>query len=124
MLGGIFTINFLYFEVQDWVAKSGCGYFEYANNFASAMSQKVVGFEVLWNLYVNDDDFKKVWLAFRAKAKLDNFHIFNGYPFEGNHPCIAQVYLREKLIRDLHGKDFSGYLGVETTISSTEMCYS
>ena len=43
------------------------------------MSQEVIGFEVLKDLYAEDDDFKETWTTCKSKAVQNDFHIYDGF---------------------------------------------
>ncbi|XP_022849059.1 uncharacterized protein LOC111371354 [Olea europaea var. sylvestris] len=90
---------------------------------SGVLNKEVIGFEYLKDLYVEDEDFAKVWEKCVLKQTDGKFHIVDDYLFHGNQVCIPQSYLREKLIQELHGGSLSGHLGRDKTIGGVAERY-
>ena len=76
---------------------------------------KVVGFDVLRDMYNEDAEFGKFWEACVEKPFKD-FLIVDGFLFKGNTLCIPSCSLRLSIIDELHGGTLSGHLGRVKTL--------
>uniref|UniRef100_A0A2N9ERR9 Reverse transcriptase n=1 Tax=Fagus sylvatica TaxID=28930 RepID=A0A2N9ERR9_FAGSY len=68
----------------------------------STLNAKLLGFEYVKELYVNDDDFASVFGACE-KAAFGKFYRLDGYLFRENRLCVPNSSMRELLVREAHG---------------------
>jgi len=62
---------------------------------------KVIGFDCLKELYVDDEDFGNIWAKCQQGFSHEGMHIQEGYLFGGNQLCIPRSSLREQVIHEL-----------------------
>ena len=62
------------------------------------LNAKLLGFEYVKKLYVNDDDFVSVYGACE-KALFGKFYRLDGYLFRDNRLCVPDSSMRELLVR-------------------------
>ena len=84
------------------------------------MNHEIIHFDVLEKAYLDDNDFKELLFACKTKEKQNDFHIYDGYLFKGNHLFIPYLCLHGQLIRDWHDGGLSGHLGIDKTTSDLE----
>uniref|UniRef100_A0A2N9HUP0 Integrase catalytic domain-containing protein n=1 Tax=Fagus sylvatica TaxID=28930 RepID=A0A2N9HUP0_FAGSY len=81
----------------------------------STLNAKLLGFEYVKELYVNDDDFASVFGACE-KAAFGKFYRLDGYLFRENRLCVPNSSMRELLVREAHGGGLMGHFGVRKTL--------
>uniref|UniRef100_A0A2N9I0N6 Reverse transcriptase n=1 Tax=Fagus sylvatica TaxID=28930 RepID=A0A2N9I0N6_FAGSY len=81
----------------------------------STLNAKLLGFEYVKELYVNDDDFASVFAACE-KATFGKFYRLDGYLFRENRLCVPNSSMRELLVREAHGGGLMGHFGVRKTL--------
>jgi hypothetical protein len=81
----------------------------------STLNAKLLGFEYVKELYVNDDDFATVFGACE-KAAFGKFYRLDGYLFRENRLCVPNSSMRELLVREAHGGGLMGHFGVRKTL--------
>jgi hypothetical protein len=81
----------------------------------STLNTKLLGFEYVKELYVNDDDFASVFAACE-KVAFGMFYRLDGYLFRENRLCVPNSSMRELLVREAHGGGLMGHFGVRKTL--------
>jgi hypothetical protein len=81
----------------------------------STLNAKLLGFEYVKELYVNDDDFASVFAACE-KAAFGKFYRLDGYLFRENRLCVPNSSMRELLVREAHGGGLMSHFGVRNTL--------
>ena len=79
------------------------------------LNAKLLGFEYVKELYVNDDDFASVFGACE-KVTFGKFYRLDGYLFRENKLCVPNSSMRELLVREAHGGGLMGHFGVRKTL--------
>ena len=81
----------------------------------STLNAKLLGFEYVKELYVNDDDFASVFGACE-KVAFGKFYRLDGYLFRENRLCVPNSSMRELLVCEAHGGGLMGHFGVRKTL--------
>ena len=55
------------------------------------LSWEIMGFEVLKELYVDDDDFSKVWANCMHKQPYDDFYIHGDFLMKSGQLCLPRI---------------------------------
>eukprot|EP00257_Ricinus_communis_P022642 XP_015582433.1 uncharacterized protein LOC107262252 [Ricinus communis] len=83
----------------------------------NTLDSKVLGFEYIKELYVEDVDFVKVYSTCIDGNAFDAFYVFDGYLFKKNRLCVPHCSLRVLLINEAYGGGLMGHFGVDKTYS-------
>ncbi|RDX66428.1 hypothetical protein CR513_54804, partial [Mucuna pruriens] len=70
----------------------------------TSLQTKLLGFEIIKDLYVNDSDFDQVWNSC-IKNACGDYYRYDGFLFKKNKLCVPTCSLREMLVRETHGGD-------------------
>ncbi|KAH9744190.1 Endonuclease [Citrus sinensis] len=81
----------------------------------STLNAKLLGFEYIKELYVNDLDFANVFNAYE-KIAFGKFYRHDGLLFRENKLCVPHSSLRELLVREAHGGGLMGHFGIAKTL--------
>ena len=81
----------------------------------STWNAKLLGFEYIKELYVNDPDFANVFNACE-KVAFGKFYRHDGLLFRENKLCVPHSSLRELLVREAHGGGLMGHFGIAKTL--------
>ncbi|GJR00530.1 RNA-directed DNA polymerase [Tanacetum coccineum] len=84
------------------------------------ISNKVVGFDSIKELYASDEDFGNIWMELETKQHRGEFILLDDYLFKGNRLCIPKTSLRSQLTKEVHAGGLSAHLGRDKTIASVE----
>ncbi|KAH9792628.1 Endonuclease [Citrus sinensis] len=81
----------------------------------STLNAKLLGFEYIKELYVNDPDFANVFNACE-KVAFGKFYRHDGLLFRENKLCVPHSSLRELLVREAHGGGLMEHFGIAKTL--------
>lgn len=65
------------------------------SSLLAVLSIELIGFNLLKELYPNDEDFAAIWSHCSRNEHVEVFHIQQGFLFKGNLFCIPRTSLRE-----------------------------
>ncbi|GJS59026.1 RNA-directed DNA polymerase [Tanacetum coccineum] len=85
-----------------------------------SISNEVLGFDSIKELYANDEDFGNIWMELETKKHRGEFILLDDNLFKHNRLCIPQTSLRSQLIKQVHAGGLSAHLGRDKTIASVE----
>jgi len=88
----------------------------------AVLGSKVLGFEIVKDLYANDGDFKEIYEK-STKHAHSLFHLDGGFLFKGSWLCIPKCGFWELIIQELYSGALAGHFGVEKTISMLKEHY-
>nr|GEX29692.1 hypothetical protein [Tanacetum cinerariifolium] len=83
------------------------------------MKAKVLGFEVIKDLYDDDCDFGTTWKSC-CKGLVHDFLRYEGFLFKSNRLCVLQCSLREEIIRETHEGGLAGHFGRDKTLAAVQ----
>lgn len=86
------------------------------HSLLTTMQMKVLGFEVLNELYQDVPYFGTILIAC-LKGHFNHFVLLDGFFFKDNWLCIPQCFLREAIIVEGHGGGLAGHFGRDKTLS-------
>ncbi|XP_054797117.1 uncharacterized protein LOC129302337 [Prosopis cineraria] len=81
----------------------------------TTLQTKVVGFDLIKELYQDDPDFRGVWEA-TINQPFHQFYRHDGFLFRGKTLCIPQGPLREAIIWEAHDGELAGHFGRDKTV--------
>ena len=87
------------------------------------LSWEIVGFEMLKELYIEDDDFEKVWANYMNKQPCDGFYIHDGFLLKSGQLYLPSTSLCEKVIRDLLNGGLASHFRRDKTIEAMKQRY-
>jgi len=80
----------------------------------SVVESKVLEFEIIKGMYVEDEDFKELYSKSSSHPH-GSFHIQERFLFKGTRLCIPKCGFRKLLIQELHGGALASHFGVKKT---------
>ncbi|GKV29618.1 hypothetical protein SLEP1_g38525 [Rubroshorea leprosula] len=82
----------------------------------TSLQMKVIGFEVIKELYEDDPDFSNIWQATSNQA-FQQYHRQQDYLFKGNRLCVPRCSLRDSIIWEAHNGGLAGHFGRDKTLA-------
>lgn len=71
--------------------------------FFSTLNARLLGFDYVKELYVNDDEFFSIY-GVCNKATFGKFYKVDGYLFKGNKLCTPNSFMHELLVKEAYRK--------------------
>ncbi|KAI9200221.1 hypothetical protein LWI28_004400 [Acer negundo] len=81
----------------------------------STLDARMLGFDYIKELYVEDSDFGNVFNACE-KVTFGKFYRHDGFLFRETKLCVPKSSLRELLVREAHGGGLMGHFGIAKTL--------
>ncbi|KAI9154535.1 hypothetical protein LWI28_027647 [Acer negundo] len=81
----------------------------------STLDARMLGFDYVKELYVEDSDFGNVFNACE-KVAFGKFYRHDGFLFRETKLCVPNSSLRELLVREAHGGGLMGHFGIAKTL--------
>jgi len=81
----------------------------------NTINTRLLSFEYVKELYVNDFDFTGIYNAC-AHSAFGKFYLMDGYLFKENIFCVPTSSLCELLVHEAHGGGLKGHFGVAKTL--------
>ena len=85
------------------------------HHLLSILETKILGFEMIKPLYLEDDDLKELYLECQSAPK-GLFHVDHGFMFKGNRLCIPKSPIRLLLVKEVHEGSLGGHFGIQKTL--------
>ena len=82
----------------------------------ATLDAKLLGFECIKELYVDDDDFRDIFNACEKMA-FDKYFKHNGFLIRENKLCVPKCLLCALLVKETHGGSLMGHFGVDKTLA-------
>nr|GEZ43957.1 RNA-directed DNA polymerase [Tanacetum cinerariifolium] len=83
------------------------------------MEAKVLGFEVIKDLYDDDCDFGTTWKSC-CKGPINDFLRYEGFLFKINRLCAPQCSLRDEIIQETHEGGLTGHFRRDKTLAAVQ----
>jgi hypothetical protein len=78
------------------------------------LNTKLLGFEHIKKLYVDDDNFGQVYGQY--EHSFDNYFMHNEFLFKDKRLCVPKCLLCEFLMREAHESNLMEHFGVVKTL--------
>lgn len=82
----------------------------------SLLDAKVLGFNHIKELYVDDPDFAAIITTFSNGTSNAQYSMQDGFLFKGNRLCIPKSPIRKLLVKEVHSEVLAGHFRINKTI--------
>ncbi|XP_074303265.1 uncharacterized protein LOC141637718 [Silene latifolia] len=88
------------------------------HSLLTVISNKVLGFEFMKEMYKEDPDFSEEWVVLTkgGSTQSKKYMLQEGFLFHGNRLCVPRGSYRDLLIREVHSGGLGGHFGVQKTL--------
>lgn len=70
--------------------------------------------------YITDEDFGPIWNEVQNGTPFQGFSLKNGFIFTYHRLCVPKSAMQMKIIRELHGNNLGGHVGMNKTYQLVE----